>query len=590
MLIQAEGISKNFGLDQLLSGVNLYLEPHDKIGIIGRNGTGKSTFLRILAGVEQPDSGTVTVSRGIRIVYLEQTPAMDDNMTALDYALSSQAGGYEAKEYEALTMLSKLGIDDPSVKLGTLSGGQRKRTALAAALLATSDVLILDEPTNHLDADMINWLEEYLIRYTGGLIMVTHDRYFLENVSKRICELEFGSIYSYEANYSRYLELRADRLDMEQASERKRQATLRRESQWIMRGARARGTKSRERIERYEALLEKDAPPVRQNAEIIGVSSRLGKKLIELENVSKSYDARAIIQNFSYNLKRDDRIGIVGENGAGKTTLLRMIGGTLTPDSGCVNTGETVKLGYFAQEFKIENENLTARQYILNTASEVKTKEGTISASQLMERFLFSPDLQHCPISKLSGGEKRRLYLMNILIGAPNILLLDEPTNDLDIQTLTALEEYLLSFPGAVITVSHDRYFLDKTVTYIFEVTKNGKVNFYTGDYSDYLLKKREEEQPAPVKKQAAAPQKKNNSSKLKMSYKEQREFEVIDDEIAALEADIAEITEKMEASASDYVALIELGEQLNELKQKLEAKTERWLYLNDLAEQIAAQ
>ncbi len=590
MLISAENLHKNYGSEQLLSGVNLYLEPHDKIGIIGRNGTGKSTLLQILSGKETPDSGSVTIQRGARIVYLEQSPMMDEEMSALEYAISSQSGGYDVKEYEALTMLTKLGIDDPNAELGTFSGGQRKRAALAAALLAPSDVLILDEPTNHLDADMINWLEDYLVRYSGGLIMVTHDRYFLENISTKICELEFGKIYSYEANYSKYLELRAERLDMELAGERKRQATLRRESQWIMRGARARGTKSRERIERYEALLEQDAPPVRRDAEITGISSRLGKKLIELENIKKIYDSRTIIENFSYNLKRDDRIGIVGENGAGKTTLLRMLCGSLEPDSGRVAIGETVKVGYFAQESNILDVNLTARQYILNTASEVKTKEGTISASQLMERFLFTPDLQHSLISRLSGGEKRRLYLMNILISAPNILMLDEPTNDLDIQTLTALEEYLMSFPGAVISVSHDRYFLDKTVTSVFEVKKGGKVNFYTGNYSDYLLKKTENDMPVPVKKQTPAPQKKSNNQKLKMSYNEQREFAVIDDEIAELEAKISEISSIVEQSASDYLALIELGEKLDTLKQQLEIKTERWLYLNDLAERIAAQ
>ncbi len=590
MYLSAEHLSKNYATKQLLDDVSLYLNERERIGIIGSNGTGKSTLLKILAGVEQSDAGTVTIGRNLRVAYLPQNPAMDDHLTVLEQVFAGFDPAFrEIHDYEIKTMLSRLGVAEYDAKIGALSGGQRKRAALAATLIHPADILMLDEPTNHLDHDMVQWLEERLSRFTGGLLMVTHDRYFLERVVTRIVELSRGKLYTYEANYSRYLELRAERYDMAVASERKRQAFLRREVQWIQRGARARGTKSRDRIERYNDLLEQDAPVTDGSVKMTAVSSRLGKKLVELADVSKAFDGRPVLSHFSYHIKRDDRIGIVGRNGAGKSTLLNLIAGRLAPDAGTVVTGETVRIGYFTQEGLDMDGSKRAYDFIREIASEVKTDEGTFSASQLLERFLFTSDLAYAPIARLSGGERRRLYLLSILIAAPNILLLDEPTNDLDIETLGILEEYLETFPGAVIAVSHDRYFLDKLASSIFDVRGDGSVDCYAGNYTEYLARR-----PAPAMEEkpraaAAKPAREPSAKTPRLSYKEQREYETIDADIAALENSVAACTAELDAAASDYVRLMALTEKLNKLKAQLDEKTERWVYLNDLVEQIEA-
>jgi len=604
MLLSAEHICKNYGTKQLLDDVGLNLNERERIGIIGINGTGKSTLLNILAGIESPDAGTITVQRNAQISYLPQDPVMNDDLTVLEQVFSEFPPQFrEINEYEVISMLTRLGITAYQAPIETLSGGQRKRVALAAALIHPADILILDEPTNHLDSDMVIWLEQRLSRFTGGLIMVTHDRYFLERVVNKITELSHARLYSYEANYSKYLELKAQREDAAEASERKRQAILRKEYQWIMRGARARGTKSKDRIERYYALRDQSAPVSDDTVKMATVSSRLGKKLIELTDISKTFGDTRVIDHFTYNIQRDDRIGIVGRNGVGKSTLLNIIAGYLKPDTGTVEVGSTVRLGYFMQENRELDSGKRVYDFISEIAREVKTNEGTFSASQMLERFLFTPDLQYAAIGSLSGGEKRRLYLLSILITAPNILLLDEPTNDLDIETLTILEDYLESFPGAVIAVSHDRYFLDKIAGSIFEVADGGKITAYTGNFSDYEAKrpaaaevneKREDKQTV----RAAADKygimdksgTKEKQRKLRFSFKEQREFETIDDQISALETKISECGKEIEKASSDYTRLMELSSQMETLKAELEAKTERWLYLNELADQINAQ
>ena len=596
MLLSAEHIDKNFGTKQLLQDASLYLNDREKVGVIGINGTGKSTLLKILAGLEPPDRGTISVNPNVKTVYLPQNPQMDDELTVLEEVFSGLPREFaEERGYEAKAMLNRLGIPDFDARIWTLSGGQRKRVALAAALAQPADLLILDEPTNHLDSEMVCWLEQHLCRLNSGLIMVTHDRYFLERVVGRIVELTGGRLYSFEANYSKYLELKAQREEMAQASERKRQSILRREYQWIMRGARARGTKSRERTERYEALKNQSAPETAESVQITAASSRLGRKTIELSNVSKSFGGHMVIDDFSYLIARNDRIGIVGRNGAGKSTLLNLIAGRLSPDSGTVETGSTVKIGYFMQECGELDFQQRVYDFISEIAGEVKTDEGTFSASQMLERFLFPADLQYTAIGRLSGGERRRLYLLSILMAAPNVLLLDEPTNDLDIETLTILEDYLESFPGAVLAVSHDRYFLDKISASIFDVTDNGKVRCCLGNYSEYAEKRAMEQagekpQPAPEKTAAARRNTAQRPKKLKFTFREEREFETIDDDIAALEAQISTCETELDASASDYVRLQELTARKETLEAQLEQKTERWVYLNELAEKINAQ
>jgi len=585
MLLSAEHISINFGMRQLVDDVSFYLSEGDKVGIIGINGTGKSTLMRVLAGGITPDAGTVKRDPNVTLSFLPQNPVMDDNATVLEQVFLHASDEYrQVNEYEAKTMLTKLGMTDFEQKVGTLSGGQRKRTALAAALMQPADILILDEPTNHLDAEMTEWLEERLRKFRGGLIMVTHDRYFLERVVNHITELSRGKLYHYEANYSKYLELKSMREEMAEASERKRQSILRVEREWIMRGCRARSTKSKERIQRYEELLDRSAPEYDDKVQLAAASSRLGRKLIELNNVTKKYDGRTIINDFSYRVLKEDRIGIVGRNGAGKSTLLHLISGEIQPDSGEVDTGSTVKIGYFSQEGSELDMNERVYDFIHEIASEIKTSEGTFSATQMMERFLFPSQLQSQPIGKLSGGERRRLYLLSILMSAPNVLLLDEPTNDLDVMTLSILEDYLDSFPGPVIIVSHDRFLLDRLSEQIFEV-RDGEVLRYTGNWSDWRVKRREETVPKAERPKAEQPRQKEK--KLKFSFSEQREFENIDADIAALEEKIAEIEAEQEKYCSDYIKLGELQQQHDELNTQLEHKMERWMYLNELKEKI---
>lgn len=585
MLLSAEHISINFGMRQLVDDVSFYLSEGDRVGIIGVNGTGKSTLLRVLSGQLEPDGGSVRRNPNVTLSFLAQNPVMDDNATVLEQVFLHASEEYrQVNEYEAKTMLTKLGMTDLDQKVGTLSGGQRKRTALAAALMQPADILVLDEPTNHLDAEMTQWLEERLRRFRGGLIMVTHDRYFLERVANHITELSRGKLYHYEANYSKYLELKAMREEMAEASERKRQSILRVEREWIMRGCRARSTKSKERIQRYEELLDKSAPEYDSKVQLATASSRLGRKLIELDNVTKSYGGRTVIGGFSYKLGRDDRIGIVGSNGAGKSTLLHLIGGEIAPDSGTVDIGSTVRIGHFSQEGRELDMDQRVYDFIHEIAAEIKTSEGTFSAAQMMERFLFPAALQSQPIGRLSGGERRRLYLLSILMSTPNVLLLDEPTNDLDVMTLSILEDYLDTFPGPVIAVSHDRFLLDKLAEQIFEV-RDGEVLRCTGNWSDWQAKRREEAAPKAekVKKEPPRPKEK----KLKFSFSEQREFDTIDADIAALEQQLAAVEAEQEKYCSDYVKLSELQQRHDELNGQLEYKMERWMYLNELKEKI---
>ena len=592
MLLSAEHISINFGSRQLLDDINLYLNEGDKIGIVGINGTGKSTLLRVLSGTLAPDAGTLSRNPNVQLSFLPQNPEMQDDATILEQVFLRFPAEFRAlNEYEAKAMLGKLGFTDFDQKVGTLSGGQRKRVALAAALIHPADVLLLDEPTNHLDTEMISWLEDWLRRFRGGVVMVTHDRYFLERVVNRITEVSRGKLYHYEANYSRYLELKEQRAEMAEASERKRQSILRREREWIQRGCRARSTKSKDRIERYEALRDQAAPETESAVQMATASSRLGRKTIILDHVSKSYDGRTVIGDFSYGIGREDRIGIVGHNGAGKSTLLGLIGGRVAPDSGTVEQGATVRIGWFSQEGRELDPQQRVYDFIHQVAEEVRTDQGTFSAAQMMERFLFPPELQSVPIGRLSGGERRRLYLLSVLMEAPNILLLDEPTNDLDVTTLAILEDYLEDFPGAVLTVSHDRFFLDRVAEQIFEVRGDGDVERYSGNYSDYAAQQREKVEPAAKKQEKSAQERpRSHSQKLRFSFKEQREFEHIDEEIAHLEEQLAACAAEQERCGSDYVRLQELQAQQEELQKLLDEKMDRWVYLNDLAERIAAQ
>ena len=590
MLLSAEHLSINFGSRQLLTDVNFYLNPGDKVGIIGINGTGKSTLVKVLAGLQEPDAGTIARDSGIHVSFLPQNPEMREDATVLEQVfLSCPAEFQDLNEYEAKAMLGHMGISDTDQKVGTLSGGQRKRVALAAALIRPADILILDEPTNHLDIESVAWLEERLRKFRGGLIMVTHDRYFLERVVNHITELSRGKLYHYEANYSKYLELKAQREEMAEASERKRQSFLRTEREWIQRGCRARTTKSKDRVARYEALKDQSAPETDDSVQLAAAASRLGKKTIELRDVSKAFDGKTVLSDFSYSVLRNDRIGIVGHNGVGKSTLLKILGGELTPDSGEVETGVTVKIGHFSQEGRELDLNQRVYDFIHSIADDVKTDEGTFTANQMMERFLFPGDLQSQPIGRLSGGERRRLYLLSILMTAPNVLLLDEPTNDLDITTLAILEDYLQSFPGPIIAVSHDRWFLDKLANFIFEVRDGGEVLRYTGSWSDWEEKRQEESAPEVVEKPKAETPR-TSQRKLRFSYKEQMEFDSIDEELAAMEEKLAACQKESEQCGSDYVKLQELLDRQKDLQKQLDEKTERWVYLNELKEKIDAQ
>ena len=587
MLLNMEGVRKTYGDRTLLDNVSFYMKDGDRVGIVGVNGCGKSTFLRLAAGVEVPDMGTVSYDPNVRLGYLPQNPPFDPENTVMEQV---EAGldptAREIARYEAVEILTRLGIGDVNQKMGTLSGGQRKRVALASVLVHPADLLALDEPTNHLDAEMIGWLENYLQGFSGGILLVTHDRYFLERVAQKTLEVSFGRLYLYDGGYSAYLDGKARREEMDAASERKRQTTLRRELQWVLQGPCARGTKSRERLERYERLKAAQPPQTEGSLEPIrALSSRLGKKTVELQGVSKSFDGKCVLKSFDFLLQRTDRVGIVGGNGAGKSTLLNLIAGYITPDSGTVTLGETVKLGYFSQHAQEMNPNLTALQYVKEFGDRIETPEGVLTASKLMENFLFSGSMQHRLISRLSGGEKRRLFLLGILASAPNVLLLDEPTNDLDIPTMTVLENYLQTFPGAIIAVSHDRYFLDKLCNRIFAVEPGGLVRQYPGGYTDYLLTL---DVPREKKVKAAPEAPRPKLKKLKFSYKEQREFETIDDDIATLEERIAENKRQQDLNGADYEKLQALMAEQSQLEAALEAKEERWMYLTDLAERIA--
>lgn len=596
-IINIEHISKVFGEKQVFDDISCGIHQGDKIGIIGINGTGKTTLLKIIAGLEEPDQGQVIFQKGLRVTYLPQSPKFPEHATVLSYVADGADGADWGRESEAKNALNRLGITDHHEEIDHLSGGQKKRVALARTLVNPADVLILDEPTNHIDNEMAVWLEEYLNQWKGAIIMVTHDRYFLDRVTNKILEIDHGKLYSYTANYSQFLELKAQREEMELASERKRQSVLRMELEWAKRGCRARTTKQRARLERLEALKNGKAPVRDAEVEMDSVETRMGKKTIELHHISKSYGQKKLIDDFEYIVLKNQRLGIIGPNGCGKSTLMKIITGKEEPDQGTVEIGDTVKIGYFAQEVTEMDENQRVIDYIKDVAEYVPTKDGRITASQMLERFLFTPAMQYTPIGKLSGGERRRLYLLKVLMDAPNVLILDEPTNDLDIPTLTILEDYLDSFLGIVITVSHDRYFLDNIADRIFAFEAGGKLVQYEGGYTDYLEAKerkngtvvRESEESAK-KKADRKNWKKDAPEKLKFTYKEQKEYETIDDEIASLEQKIEELDEQMMQYATNSAKLSEITEQKEDAEATLEEKMERWVYLNDLAERIENQ
>lgn len=591
VILTAEQLVKTYGEKTLFDQISFSVNEHQKIGLVGINGTGKSTLLKILAGREETDQGNVILANGTRISFLPQNPEFDGDKTVLQQVLS----GYDSQEqqmheYEAKMILTRLGMTDYTQKVSVLSGGEKKRLSIASCLARPGELLILDEPTNHLDSEMITWLEEYLKNYTGAILMVTHDRYFLDRVTNCIFELDNGQLYQYQQNYSGFLALKLQREEMETASERKRQAFLKKELEWAQRGVRARGTKSKKRLETYEAVKEESGLKEREQLELQSVSSRLGKKIIEIEQISKGYGTVQLIHDFSYCLLRRDRIGIVGRNGSGKSTLLKMICGFIPPDEGKVIVGDTVKIGYFSQESGELNEEMRVIDSVKEIAPYIQTQEGMITASQMLERFLFSGELQWNTIGRLSGGEKRRLLLLHVLISAPNVLILDEPTNDLDIETLTILENYLQQFAGAVITVSHDRYFLDKVAEQIFELRPDASVKAYVGGYSDYLEKRQEEKDLAAAPKPQKTGVQEPKTQRLKFSFKEQREYETIDKEIETLEEKINELEQKIASQSSDFVKLQEFLAEKEHFKDLLDVKTERWIYLNDLADQIEKQ
>lgn len=621
-IINIENITKSYTERELFHKASFYLQEGEKVGVIGINGTGKSTLLKIIAGLEEPEEGTVTKANHVVVRYLPQNPVFDSEKTVLESVLdSAKEHGGEAElwnlESDAKSMMTRLGISDFSQKTGELSGGQRKRLALVAAVLVPCDVLVLDEPTNHLDSAMADWLEDFLKKWRGSLIMVTHDRYFLDSVCNRIVEVDKGNIYSYDTNYSGYLERKAEREEMQQASERKRQNILRKELEWMRRGARARTTKQKGRIQRYEELKSQSAPKMDGTVEMSSVTSRMGRTTIELEGIKKGYEGKMLINDFSYIFLKRDRIGFIGPNGSGKTTLMKIIDGRITPDAGTVTVGTTIKIGYYTQEIELEKDAGIAYMdpsekvidYIKNTAEYVRTTEGLVSASSMLERFLFPASQQYSPIGKLSGGEKRRLNLLRVLMEAPNVLILDEPTNDLDVRTLAILEDYLDSYDGIVITVSHDRYFLDRVVRRIFAFEGNGTIRQYEGGYTDYVNRLEEEGRtPGDMTELSAGSRigKKNvtetpaekidsaatwkHEKKLKFSYKEQKEYETIEDDIGALEEKLEKLDADMAANATNSVKLGELLGEKEKTEQLLEEKMERWEYLEELAARIAGQ
>ena len=607
-IINIEHISKIFGGKVIFDDVSCGISEGEKIGVIGINGTGKTTLLRVLAGLEQPDEGQVITQNGIRIAYLQQNPAFPEEKTVLSYVTDGMWDMDWTLQSEAKSMLNQLGIVDHEQPLAELSGGQRRKAALVRTLVQDFDVLLLDEPTNHLDNEMLTWLEDYLNRYKGTVIMVTHDRYFLDRVSNRILELDHGKIYSYEANYSKFLELKVQREEMALATERKRQSVLRMELEWAKRGCRARSTKQRARLERLEALKAGKAPVSDATLDIEATAARMGRKTVELHHISKRYGEKVLIDDFDYIVLKNQRLGIIGPNGCGKSTLIKIIAGLIEPDSGSVEIGETIQLGYFAQEVPDMNTEQRVIDYIKDVAEYLPTKDGKISASQMLERFLFTPEMQYAPVSKLSGGEKKRLYLLKVIFTGANVYLFDELSNDIDIQTLTILEDFLNSFPGIVITVSHDRYFLDNVVDRIFEFDGNGHLQQYEGGYTDYLETKQKRTSQETSESgnalfgksgkgkseegssKSSRDWKQNRKTKLKFSYKEQKEFETIDDDIAQLEDGIAALEAEILANATNPGKLNELMKEKEKAEHALEEKMNRWVYLNDLAEKIESQ
>ena len=621
-LINVENITKTYTERKLFEHASFSLQEGEKVGVIGINGTGKTTLLKMLAGQEEPDEGTITTANHVVIRYLPQHPEFDPAMSSLECVLEGN-GTDENRwtiESDAKAMMTRLGIKDFNQPAGQLSGGERKRLALISALLSPADILLLDEPTNHLDNDMADWLEDYLKKWRGALIMVTHDRYFLDSVTNRIVEIDKGSIYSYQTNYSGFLELKAQREEMEAASERKRQSILRVELEWIRRGARARSTKQKAHIQRYEELRDRQAPVQDAKVELSSISTRLGKTTVELEHICKRYGERTLIDDFTYIFLKGDRVGIIGPNGCGKSTLMKIIAGLIPPDFGQVIVGQTVKMGYYAQEiasqkpedesqeneidFSYMNPEQRVIDYVKDTAEYIRTADGMISASAMLERFLFPPEKQYSPIGKLSGGEKKRLNLLRVLASSPNFLILDEPTNNLDIATLTILEDYLDRYEGIVVTVSHDRYFLDRTMRRIFAFEEGGRLRQYEGGYTDYAARKAAEEEAKQEERQEAKPeagskaalssdkkgQRTRGPQKLKFTYKEQKDYETIEGEIGDLEEKIAALEKNMEDSAHDFVKLNQLMAEKEELEAVLEEKMERWMYLEELAAKIAAQ
>ena len=619
-LVTIEHLTKSYTERLLFDDTAFSINEGEKVGLIGINGTGKSTLLKIVAGLEEPDDGSVVRTRNLYIRYLPQIPEFTQGDTVLESIMRDNENEthYSSREEMSATaksMLNELGIRDHDARVETLSGGQRKRVALAGVLMSRAELLILDEPTTHLDSAMADWLEDYLKNFRGALLMITHDRYFLDSVVNRIVELDQGKLYGYQGGYEAFLRLKAERLEMAEARSRKRQSILRREIAWIQRGARARSTKQKAHIQRYEELRDQTGPEYDRNVELESIASRLGRTTVEVKDLCKSYGDKVLMKDFTYIFLKSDRVGIIGPNGSGKSTLMKIIAGWVQPDSGTVEIGQTVKMGYFSQENEAMDESLKVIDYIKNAAEYVKTKDGSISASQMLERFLFPSHIQYTAISKLSGGEKRRLYLLRILMEAPNVILLDEPTNDLDIQTLTILEDYLDTFPGIVITVSHDRYFLDRVVNRIFAFEGQGRVTQYEGGFTDYQRTAKAGESQAgnradtgetltaggaantPEAQDGNQAVKRNNwkegqnvTRKLKLSFKEQRDWETIEEDIAGLEAAVEELEKEIIRSSSNYTRLNELMAEKDAKEKELEEKMERWMYLNELMEQIEAQ
>ena len=597
-ILTINGLKKSYTDKILFDSADFSIGEGEKVGVIGINGTGKSTLLKIVAGIEEGETGEVIKGNKVHIRYLPQNPEFEPGITIFDYVVTKNKhlGNEWTIEGDAKNVLNRLGFTDYDARIDILSGGGKKRAALAAALLAECDLLVLDEPTNHLDNEMTQWLEDYLIGRKGALLMVTHDRYFLDRVSTRIVEIDKGKIYSYLTNYSGFLALKAEREEIALATERKRQSILRREIEWMQRGARARSTKQKAHIARYEALRDAKAPVSDSVVEMGSVSSRMGKTTIELLGISKSYGDKCLISEFTYIFLKNDRVGFIGPNGCGKSTLMKIINGKTAPDNGEVVVGTTIKIGYFSQENEYMDDSLRAIDYIKETAEYIETEDGKVTASKMMERFLFDSTLQYQKIERLSGGEKRRLYLLKVLMEAPNVLVLDEPTNDLDIATMSILEDYLDRFQGIVIAVSHDRYFLDRIARRLFAFEGEGNIRQYEGGYSDYLMEREMEISaltPAKGEKEKISDSRdtwKVREKKLKFTYQEQKDYETIEEEIAELEDRLASVEEAYAKAATDFVKLNELTTEKESLEKKLEIKLERFVYLSDLAERIEAQ